>query len=98
MLASNLPKSPFFPTRYVPVSTSFHITCSVSQLQSVAKAVNGSGGEDAGRSGSQKKLRCSLSQTSPFFSAHQLLFFSAPHCHRPAPHGQIDVGEMRRRL
>ncbi|CAN6555754.1 unnamed protein product [Malus baccata var. baccata] len=41
MLASNLPKSPFFPTRYVPVSPSFHITCSVSQLQSAAEAVNG---------------------------------------------------------
>ncbi|KAM1001959.1 hypothetical protein ACFX14_002463 [Malus domestica] len=41
MLASNLPKSPFFPTRYVPVSPSFHITCSVSQLQSAVEAVNG---------------------------------------------------------
>ncbi|XP_009342835.2 ATP phosphoribosyltransferase 2, chloroplastic [Pyrus x bretschneideri] len=41
MLTSNLPKSPFFPTRYVPVSPSFHITCSVSQLQSAAEAVNG---------------------------------------------------------
>ncbi|KAM2675593.1 hypothetical protein EV1_002340 [Malus domestica] len=41
MLASNLPKSPFFPTRYVPASPSFHITCSVSQLQSAAEAVNG---------------------------------------------------------
>ncbi|KAB2603657.1 ATP phosphoribosyltransferase 1 [Pyrus ussuriensis x Pyrus communis] len=41
MLTSNLPKSPFFPTRYVPVPPSFHITCSVSQLQSAAEAVNG---------------------------------------------------------
>ncbi|XP_068323564.1 ATP phosphoribosyltransferase 1, chloroplastic-like [Pyrus communis] len=41
MLTSNLLKSPFFPTRYVPVSPSFHITCSVSQLQSAPEAVNG---------------------------------------------------------
>ncbi|XP_034228925.1 ATP phosphoribosyltransferase 1, chloroplastic-like isoform X2 [Prunus dulcis] len=43
MLASNpnLTKCPFFPTRYVPISRSFHITCSVSQLQSAAEVVNG---------------------------------------------------------
>ncbi|CAN6587436.1 unnamed protein product [Malus baccata var. baccata] len=42
MLASNLPKSPFFPTHYVPISRSFHITCSVSQLQTAAaETVNG---------------------------------------------------------
>ncbi|KAB2603973.1 ATP phosphoribosyltransferase 2 [Pyrus ussuriensis x Pyrus communis] len=41
MLASNLPKSTFFPTQYVPISRSFHITCSISQLQTAAAvAVN----------------------------------------------------------
>ncbi|KAM1735522.1 hypothetical protein ACFX12_013987 [Malus domestica] len=42
MLASNLPKSPFFPTHYVPISCSFHITRNFSQLQTAAEeAVNG---------------------------------------------------------
>ncbi|KAM0978096.1 hypothetical protein ACFX2I_014025 [Malus domestica] len=42
MLASNLPKSPFFPTHYVPISCSFHITRNFSQLQTEAEeAVNG---------------------------------------------------------
>ncbi|KAB2620261.1 ATP phosphoribosyltransferase 2 [Pyrus ussuriensis x Pyrus communis] len=35
-------RAPFFPTHYVPISCSFHITCSVSQLQTAAaEAVNG---------------------------------------------------------
>ncbi|TQE10260.1 hypothetical protein C1H46_004099 [Malus baccata] len=42
MLASNLPKSPFFPTHYVPISCYFHITRNFSQLQTAAEeAVNG---------------------------------------------------------
>ncbi|KAM1426927.1 hypothetical protein PS1_019399 [Malus domestica] len=41
MLASNLPNNTFFPTQYVAISLSFHITCSVSQLQTAAvEAVN----------------------------------------------------------
>ncbi|KAB2635107.1 ATP phosphoribosyltransferase 2 [Pyrus ussuriensis x Pyrus communis] len=41
MLASNLPKSPFFPTHYVPISRSFHISCSVSLQTAAAEVVNG---------------------------------------------------------
>ncbi|KAM1775302.1 hypothetical protein ACFX12_044563 [Malus domestica] len=42
MLASNLPNNTFFPTQYFAISLSFHITCSVSQLQTAAaEAVNG---------------------------------------------------------